>query len=645
MNLIQQRIECYDELLRASRGEIPVDLLITGGRYLNVLTGEILKGDIAVHKGFIVSVNVTQPMAVRTIDATGKIAVPALIDPHVHIESSMVLPAAYAEIVAAQGTGTIISDPHEIVNVMGIEGWSMMNDNTEGLPLRLYFDIPTCVPCKRGVEQCGADIRLPELLELRKRGGQKLGELMSYDDIIAGDPIMSDIVKTGWALGIPRDSHFIMLEALGGLFTSLNPLQMAGVFLSMIGSKLLRWPGANKLGVSIFRKQLRKSQYRDLNTYLTALGPTADHESYGPEIITKLDHGMRLMLSSHIFLTLPMMMPFLLQAVRDLRYTDAIGMCTDDMWPDDLLQYGGLAGVIRMLAKNGIDVRDAIRFATLNNAQRLAMGGIAEASLLGSVAPGMAADIALVEQPLKKFRVDTVVHAGKVVVEGGKLVVPIPESRVPAAALDTVQVPAVTPDTFRVRVPEGTGSTIRTRVMRLPKPPALPFPMMEYADLAVKDGMLDTCGYSMIAVFNRYGAYKGKPVIGLICNQPLKNGAVASTLAHDSHNLIVFGRSVEDMALAVSTVLSTKGGMAAVSEGKLLANLAFPVGGLMTLGSVAEVAPAVKAFRAAIAQLGLDPASPILQFAAFSLPASPGVKVTDQGIWDPDQMKLVSLFD
>lgn len=645
MDLIQQRIDCYDELLRASRGEIPVDLLISGGRFLNVVTGDILKGDIAVHKGFIVSVNVSQPKAVRTIDATGKIAVPALIDPHVHIESSMVLPNAYAEIVAAHGTGTIFADPHEIVNVMGVEGWSLMNDNAQELPLRLYFDIPTCVPCKRGVEQCGADIRRSELMEMQKRGGRKLGELMSYDDIIAGDPIMSDIVKAGWELGIPRDSHFIMLETLGGLFTALNPLQMAGVFLSMIGSKLLHWPGANKLGVSIFRKQLRKSQYRDLNTYLTALGPTADHETYGPEIIAKLDHGMRLMLSSHIFLTLPMMMPFLLQAVRDLRYTDAVGMCTDDMWPDDLLQYGGLAGVIRSMAKNGIDVRDAIRFATYNNAQRLAVTGIKEASLLGSIAPGMAADLVLVEQPLKKFRVNTVVHAGKVVVEAGKVVVPIPANRVAPNALDTVALPVVTADTFRVRVPESYGKTVRTRVMRLPKPPALPFPMMEYADIAVKDGQLDTSGYSMIAAFNRYGAYTGKPVIGLICNQPLKKGAVASTLAHDSHNLIVFGRSAEDMALAVNTVLSTKGGMAAVLEGTVLANLAFPVGGLMTLGSVESVAPAAKAFRAAIGQLGLDPAGPIIQFAAFSLPASPGVKVTDQGIWDPDQQKLVPLFD
>lgn len=644
MDLLKNRIECYDELLRAARGEIPVDLLIRGGRVLNVMTGEILKGDLAVHKGFIVSLFVKDVQAKRTIDATGKVAVPAFIDPHVHIESSMVLPPAYAEVAAANGTGTILADPHEIVNVMGVEGWSLMAENADDLPLRLYFDIPTCVPSKRGAEKSGADIQTPEVREIARRGGRKLGELMSYDEIIAGDPIMSGIVKAGWELGLPRDSHFPMIDALGGLFSSLNPLQMAGVLLGMLGSKLLHWPGANALPVAIFTRQLRKQQFKDLNAYLVALGPTADHETYGPEIQTKLDHGMRLMISSHVFLTLPQMMPLLLQAVRRLRHKDPIGMCTDDMWPDDLIKLGGMAGVLRLMVRHGVHAADAVRFATLNNAQRLALSGIPEASLLGALAPGMAADIVLVSDPLKKFCIDTVIHGGEIVAQNGKLVRPVPEAKVPAAALDSVRVPQVDADAFRVCVPKGTTHAARVRVLSLPKPPALPFPELHETDVPVVDGRLDTTGYTLIAAFNRYGEYKGAPVIGLIRNYSLKSGAVASTLSHDSHNLIALGTTPEDMALAVNTVLACAGGMAAAAGGKVLAKLAFPVGGLMTTGTVAEVSPQAAAFREAIGRLGLDPKSPILPFAAFSLPAAPGAKVTDQGIWDSDKKALVSLF-
>ena len=645
MSLLQMRMQNYDELLRAARGEIPVDLVIEGGRILNVLTGEILEGDLAIHKGFIVSMFIKNIQAKQRIDARGKIALPAFIDPHVHIESSMVLPPAYAEVAAANGTGTVLADPHEIVNVMGVEGFSLMNDNTGGLPLRLFFDIPTCVPSKRGAETSGADIQAPEVREMARRGGRKLGELMSFDEIIAGEPVMTDIVKTGWELGLPRDAHFPMINVLGGVFNSLNPLQMAGVGLGLLGSQLLHWPSLNALPSAILTGKLRQQEYRDLNAYMVALGLTADHETYGPEIQIKLDHGMRLMISSHIFLTLPQMMPILLQAVRKLRYKDMIGLCTDDMWPDDLISIGGIAGVLRMLVKNGIRPVDAARFATVNNAQRLAQAGIAEAALIGALAPGMAADIVLVTDPLKEFKVDLVIHEGVVVAEHGKLTYSVPSPSVPNAALDSVHVPTINEDTFRIDVPVGIhGETSRVRILALPKPPALPFPELVEAEVPLKDGHLDTQGYVLIAAFNRYGRCGKKPTLGLIKGYTLKDGAVASTLAHDSHNLIVLGTDPADMTVASNTVLEMKGGMAAVRNGKVLAKLAFPVGGLMTQESVQTMAEQATSFRQAIGTLNLDPKSPILPFAIFSLPAGPGAKVTDQGIWDADKHMLVPLL-
>lgn len=644
MDLIQMRLACYDDLLAAARGDVPADMLIHGGKILNVMTGEILKGDIAIHKGFIVSMFAKNVQAKQKIDASGKIALPAFIDPHIHIESSMVPPPRYAEVVAVNGTGTVFADPHEIVNVMGVAGFSLMADNASDLPVRLYFDIPTCVPAKREAESSGADIRSEEVREMARRGGRKLGELMSFEEIISGEPVMAEIVKAGWELGIPRDAHFPMVDALGNVFGSLSLAQKIGAFGGMIGAQLLRLRGLNALPFNILSNQLRQGDYRDLDAYMVALGTTADHETYGPEVQIKLDHGMRVMISSHIT-TLPQTMPLYLQGIKKLRYKDAIGLCTDDIWPDELVEKGGIVGVLRELVKNGIDPIDAVRFATINNAQRLAQGGIPEATLIGALAPGMAADLVLVPEPLRDLRVDLVMHEGRIVAEDGKITRPVPEATIPEPALNTVKVSAVTESTFRLAVAAPTrNGVILTRILSLPKPPALPFPNLVEEDVPVKGGFLDTGGYITIAVFNRYGKNGKKPALGLIKGYSLKEGAVASTVAHDSHNLIVLGTNPVDMALAANAVLEMNGGMVAARDGDVVAKIALPVGGLLSNTSIEEIAGSARAFRRAIGELGLDPNSPILPFAIFSLPAAPGAKVTDRGIWDADRKALVPIF-
>jgi adenine deaminase len=644
MNLMASRLANYDELLQAARGEIPADLLLTGGKILNVLTGEILPGDILVHKGFIVGLFTRNRDARERLDVSGRIAIPAFIDPHLHIESSMVLPPQYAEIVAAHGTGTIFPDPHEIVNVMGVEGFSLMTENIAGLPVRIMYDIPTCVPAKRAAESSGADIRAEQVREMARLGGSKLGELMSYEEILDRDPIMSGIVNSGWELDLPRDAHFPLFDALANVFSSLGMLQKAAVFASMLAARLPRARRLNALPFDIITRQLRQHEHRDLDAYMVALGLTADHESYGPEMQVKLDHGMRLMLSSHIFM-FEMLTPLLLQGVKRLRYKDAIGLCTDDMWPDDLLELGGLAGVIRRLIRHGLDPVDAIRFATLNNAQRLAAAGLREASLIGALAPGMAADIVLVAEPLHQLQVEMVLHEGTVVAEHGKVIQPVPLPSIPPNALETIQLPAIDADSFRIPAPAGTGKgKVTTRVLSMPKPPALPFPDLVEEQVPLRDGYLDTSGYILIGAFNRYGRSGERPVMGLIKGYTLKAGALASTMAHDSHNLIVLGTNVSDMAQAANQVISTGGGMSAVRDGRLLVSLPLPVGGIMSGETVAQVAPTASAFREAIGSLGLDPKTPILPFGIFSLPAGPGAKVTDRGIWDGEQKQLVPLF-
>jgi adenine deaminase len=642
MGLVEKRMAAYDSLLAAARGDITVDLLVKGGKVLNVMTGELLPGDVAVHQGFIVSLFRKGVKAQQTLNAKGMIVAPAYIDPHVHIESSMVLPPQYAATVAAQGTGTVFADPHEIVNVMGVAGFEMMAANAHDLPLRLFFDASTCVPSKRTVESSGADIQAGEIRQMAQEGARKLGELMSFDEIIAGDPVMTEIVKAGWDLRLPRDAHFPLLDDLVGVFTNLSAFEKVQVFGAMIGGQLLKLRGLYGAAFRTLVPRLRQIDHTALNAYLVALGLTADHETYGPEAQVKLDHGMRLMLSSHIF-TMGPTYPLLLAAVKHLRYKDPIGLCTDDIWPDELVAKGGLAGVLRDLVANGIDPVDAIRFATLNNAQRLAMAGSPEATLIGLVSPGMSADLVLLQEPLKNFHAAYVVHEGKVVAQGGKILTEAYAPRIPAQALDSVVLPAVNVEMFKIPV-AGQNGKVRLRLMDVPKPPALPFPKMIEEDLPVKDGLVDTSGMMLIAAFNRYGRFSGKPVLAVVKGYLLKAGAVASTLSHDSHNLIVLGTNPADMAQAATRVIEMHGGMAAVRDGQLLADIPFPVGGLMTTGPIQEVAAKAHAFRQAIASLGLDPKSPILPFAAFTLPAGPGAKVTDLGLWDSERKAFVPLL-
>ncbi len=664
MDLFERRIELHEELLAAARGDIPVELLIRGGSFLNVHTGETLRGDVAVHRGFIVGIMPGgglaggMPEARGVLDAAGKTVIPAFIDPHVHIESSMVLPPAYAEVVGPGGTGTVFTDPHEIVNVMGIEGFRLMKDNAADLPVRFFFDIPSCVPSKRGAETSGAEIGEPEIGAMAGEGGRKLGELMSYPEIVSGDPVLNGIVKAGWRLGLPRDAHFPMTDILGSLFSSLGAGEKLRVGIGMVLARLPGLRGAIDLAVDTIVKRLRVGNYRDLDTYLTALGITADHETYGPELQVKLDHGMYVMVSSHLF-SMPITPPLYLRIVRKLRFRDSIGACTDDIWPDDLMEKKGLLGVLRGLVRHGIDPVDAIRFATINNARRLAQVGIQEASLLGAVAPGMVADLVLLRGRLRDLDVDEVIHDGKVVARGGKLLEPVRAPEVPPAALRTVALEPITRDRFMFHAPvkgaasEG-GAPARSgarsplvRVIKVPPPPAL-FPVLAEEEIPVSaDGTLDTGGLMAVAVFNRYGRGNARSAvsgIGLVRGFSMKCGAVASTLAHDSHNLVVMGVDPDEMALAANEVIEMGGGMCAIRGKEVLALLPFPVGGLMTSGSVAEIGEKVKVFRSAIASLGLDPGNPIFPFAIFTLPAMPGPKITDLGLWDGDNGRLVTLF-
>jgi adenine deaminase len=350
---------------------------------------------------------------------------------------------------------------------------------------------------------------------------------------------------------------------------------------------------------------------------------------------------MRVLIKPHIFY-FPVLPDLLFAWLRSLRYRDMIGACTDDIWPDELVKSGGIAGFLRDIVRRGVDPVDAVRFATFNNARRLAESGLLDAGLLGAIAPGYSADLVLLDGPLGNFQANTVLHGGRIVAREGVLTDPLPEPNVPDKALHTVLMPPVTAATFNLCPPAAAGPT-RITILEMPKPPELPFPRRLEADLPRQNGSLLWDGYTMIAVFNRYGGLE-PPSLGLIQGYSLRQGALASTVAHDSHNLIVLGRNAEDMALAAQQIISSQGGMAAVQDGRVLAHIPLPVGGLMALANLEEMAALAAEFRRAIGQLGLDVKQPILPFAIFSLGVGPGLKVTDRGLWDNSSKSLIPLF-
>ncbi|MFX0209168.1 MAG: adenine deaminase C-terminal domain-containing protein, partial [Candidatus Hodarchaeota archaeon] len=237
------------------------------------------------------------------------------------------------------------------------------------------------------------------------------------------------------------------------------------------------------------------------------------------------------------------------------------------------------------------------------------------------------------------------IHEGQIVAKNGELLKHSPSPEVPPPALETIKVPEISKKIFQIPSPSTVkDGTIMTRVLSLPKPPALPFPEIIKEEIPIDGSILDTEGYTAITVLNRYKDRKQPPSRGLIRGYPINDGALASTVAHDSHNFTVLGSNVSNMIIVAKKVIEMNGGLAASKNGKILASIALPVGGLMSNTSLKELCKSAERFRNALDKLGLDPSNPIMPFALFSLPAVPGAKVTDLGIWDDKQKKLVPIF-
>jgi adenine deaminase len=575
----------------AARGDAPFDLLLTGGVVLDVVTGERREADVGVVGALIASVHPHRARgdATTILNMSGRILTPGFIDTHMHVESSMVTPAVYAEAVVPHGVTTIVWDPHEFGNVLGLEGVRLAIALSRGLPLRVIPLAPSCVPSAPGLERAGADFgpgEMAEMLSWPEIGG--VAEVMDMRGVVAGAPRMSGIVAAGLAAGKRVCGH-----ARGLTGASLQAFAAAGI--------------------------------------------ATDHEiTSAADLIEKLRAGFTIELrGSHDHL-----LPECVAALNALPcIPQTLTICTDDVFPDDLEARGGLTDVLRRLIRYGLDPVETIRAATLNAATRIGRPD------LGLIAPGRTADIVCLSD-LASVTVTHVIAGGREVARDGRLLGPHGASL--ALPTDTMKLAPLSAEDFILRAPGRKDGPAQLKTVNGAR-----FTSWGEIAVTVQGGAIHLPeDAAVMAVIHRHGLAapkpsKAAPSLSALTDWGRWAGAFATTVAHDSHNLCVFGRDPADMAAAANALIACGGGMAVAKRGQVTALLPLPVAGLVSDRPLGEVAAAFRAIRAAADEVA-EWKPPYRIFKALvgaSLACNPGPHVTDLGISDGTTGAVISLAD
>jgi adenine deaminase len=564
------------DIIAAAHGEMPVDLLLRNSRLVNVLSGEIQETDVAIHDGFVVGFGAYE--AREVVDLHGQYLCPGFMDAHVHIESSMVTVPEFARAVLPSGVTTVITDPHEMANVHGLEGVRYILQTSEGLPLRVFVMAPSCVPAT-DMETSGARLTASDItLLFNHERVIGLAEMMNYPGVICRDP--SVLKKLDIAGVRPVDGHA---------------------------------PGVTG---------------RNLAAYIAA-GIGSDHESTTlEEAREKLSMGMHVMIREgtaerNLDALLPLVTP---------KNASRCSFCTDDRHPADLLSEGSINSLIARAIHKGLDPVTAVQMATINTARYFGL------RRLGAVAPGYHADLVVVED-MRSFNVKQVYAAGKKVAENGRcLIEHKPETvrlrgsvNVAWMALD-FKIPAQG-DSMRARVIDVVPGQIVTRALSIEMKPV----NGEIAADPARDIL-------KLAVAERHMA-SGNTGVGLVKGFGLKKGAIASSVAHDSHNIIVVGTNDNDMTTAVIEIARMQGGQVVVADNEIVASLSLPIAGLMSDHPMESVRDHINAMNAAAAKLGCVLPDPFMTLSFLALPVIPELKLTDRGLVDVAQFKIVPLLE
>ncbi|MCR5048613.1 MAG: adenine deaminase [Saccharofermentans sp.] len=576
--------EQLKELIDAARGITESDLVLKNGKILNVFTGEIESGDVAVKDGVIVGIGSYKGK--EEIDVSDKYICPGLIDGHIHIESSMLSPAEFAKAVIPHGTTAVIADPHEIANVAGIEGIEYMLEASKDLPIDIFFMLPSCVPAT-GMDESGAVLKAGDLERFYKEKNVKgLAELMNSFGTVRGDEDILDKIAGAVNAGKVIDGH---APGLAG---------------------------------------------NELNAYITA-GVESDHEcSDIGEALEKLRRGQWIMVREG---TAAKNMDNLIPLFDD----DYCGRCmivTDDKHPGDIVEFGHMDYLVRKAVRSGKKASNAVKMASLNPSMYFGLGK------RGAVAPGYKADI-IVVSGFDLFKVEKVFKDGKLVAEDGVLTADIETKVKPQdypRIYNSFNMDPVKPEDLRLKK---TGSS--KRVLEVVKGELLTNEIIVPSNLDKEpSGIEIDKDILKIAVIERHKK-TGHVGIGFIRGYGLKSGAIASSVAHDSHNIIVVGTNDEDMAAAANEVLRNRGGLAITEGGKVKASLALPIAGLMCEEDAVETEDKLIEMKVMAKHMGCTYGiDPFMTLAFTALPVIPKLRILTQGLFDvPSQSYVPEVFD
>ena len=563
-----RQLAAKQRIIAVAAGREKADLVLKNAKYLNVFSNEFLCGDIAVANGLIAGVGKYDGKT--EIDVSGKLVLPGFIDAHIHLESSMVTPAEFAKAVVAHGTTTVITDPHEITNVMGIDGVEYMIQASQNLPIDVHFMMPSCVPATE-IDESGAELDCKDIdLYLDNKKVLGLAEMMNYVGVINGDKNVLSKIVTSQAHHKKIDGHAPELSG------------------------------------------------NDLNAYIAA-GVYSDHEcSTFENALEKLRKGQFIMIregtAAH---NLKALMPLLTQ-----QYYSRCMFATDDKHPSDLLHGGHIDYIVKQALKNGADPIVALKTATHHAARYFLLNN------KGAIASGYLADIVVVDN-LEDFNVETVFKCGKLVFDGEvkDFSAPTVDEKLAEKCFDTFHLDSVTPSSFKVDGKLGliglVGGELLTR------------------NLGTADKIDVENDILKIACIERH---KGTNHIGVgyVKGYSLKSGAVATSVAHDSHNIITVGCNDDDIAVAVNAIKDSKGGIAVVENGKIKALLELPIAGLMSDDPLTTVNEKLENAKSSAYELGADKSiDPFMTLSFLSLPVIPSLRITTKGVFDAENWKML----
>lgn len=590
------KVKNRTRLVDAAAGRIPCDLLIINANMVNVFTGEVYKADVGIYNGFIAHIHCDpdglgreekELVGNECYDAKGAYLIPGLIDSHIHVESTMMTPRYFTEAVVPYGTTTVITDPHEIGNVLGIKGVKYMHDCTERLPMRHLILAPSCVPSVPGKESGGAEFGVAEIEELmRLERVIGLAEVMDFPGVINNSPRMVGIV--------------------GRCFDKEKFIQGHAFY----------------------------TNGRELSAYACA-GPQSDHESNNAQVARdRVRIGINVDARES---SISQDVTNIIFGTKGFRYFDNITFATDDTESHDIIRRGHVNFLVRRAIQAGIDPIDAIKIGTINAAREVGIKN------LGAIAPGYVADL-IITDDIARLLPRAVFFEGKLVAENGKLVNDIEDVHYEIEKINTVNLWDVEAENLKIKAPISDGK-IMCNVIKFDPKKSL---MTEFVQekIPVKRGYIDIShdrDLKYVAVINRYG--KRTMSCAIARNFGIKTGAMGSTVAHDCHNVVIIYDTPDNALLLLNDLKATGGGYVCAQQGEILERLELPVAGLMANKPIEIVANQSKKFKEALEKLGLkDVEFPLFILAILPLPVVPIARLTDQCMMNAITQVKVGLF-